>query len=92
MGFRDSVSKSKVIMIILSVYFIISLSYILIGYTNDLIDIQSQASFEEGAVVGYSQAVLDIARGVSTCQIFPLLIGNSTIDIVAYQCIQQPVG
>ncbi len=40
--------------------------------------------------VGYQQSYLDVMNGVSTCQApIPLTYGNTTLNIVAVECLQQ---
>jgi len=44
---------------------------------------------QQGAVVGYQKAIIDVATIASTCQIVPLVIENQTINMIAVDCLQQ---
>lgn len=39
---------------------------------------------------GYAQAIVDVARLASTCQVVPLVIGDKSINMIAVECLQAP--
>ena len=70
--------------IILAVLLIATLSYI--GYSK-----YRQAQQQKNTVfvqTGYAQAITDVARLASTCQVVPLVIGDKTINMIAVECLQ----
>jgi len=78
--------KSQTITIIaLSVIIILALGYFL--YQQYTISKQQQQI--TAAQIGYSQAIVDVAKLAVTCQVVPLTIGNSTINMISVECLQK---
>lgn len=50
---------------------------------NELI----QEAVQEAVMYGYEQAVVDLVNLVATCQVVPISIENTTIEIVAVECL-----
>ena len=82
-------SKQTAVIIILAVLLVAAAAYIV---TSHYISSQHQKQFtltQQGAVVGYQKAIIDVATIASTCQIVPLVIENQTINMIAVDCLQQ---
>ena len=80
------IKTSVIIAIVLSVLLLAAVGYI--GYGAY---VRTQYSkLTDAYNVGYEQAYVDVMNGVSTCQApIPLTYGNTTLNIVAVECLQQ---
>ena len=62
------------------------------GY-NTAIENGNQTMLKEGAQMGYEQAILQIANLAVKCdKPVPLNIKNTTINMIAVDCLRQPQG
>ena len=75
------INKQKTIIIILGILLIISVGYI-------IQDKYVEYRFQQGASLGYQQAIIDIIQRATTCQTIPLTIENKTINLIAMECLQ----
>lgn len=75
-------SKSKIAIIVLVILLILTVGYI-------VADKYASIVYNRGAQAGYEYAIVQVAQQAATCQQVPLIVGNSTINVVAVECLQQ---
>lgn len=81
--------KTGWIIVILMVLLALALIYIIYLEGTKYV-VQKQVSvFQQGAQVGYEQAVVQIVQQAATCNQVPLRVGNQTINIIAVDCLNQ---
>jgi len=89
---EKKMNRQTVIMISLAVALIISLSYIALGWYQNYISQQQntifQQGYQQGAVYGYQQAVLQLLNQASTCKTVPVTANNVTLNLIATECLQ----
>ena len=80
------IAISMVVMIVLLV-----LAFGYIGYSaySDWKSEQELGIYQQGAQVGYEQAVSQMFQQAGSCQQVPLTMQNQTINIIAVECLQQ---
>lgn len=81
--------SQKNLVIFLLVLLVLALAYIVFDKYTDYREQQQFEVYQEGLQVGYEQAVLQMMQQLSTCQTVPLHAGNSTLNAVAVECLQQ---
>jgi len=87
-------SKAKLWLWIFGVMLVLAVGYI--GYTKygDWRYDQDEQIYQEGAYLGYNQAILQVVENVNTCQQVPITYldntgENRTIKIFKVECLQQ---
>ena len=75
------------------IVFLIILLLIAVGYISydKYTGFQQEKRFsvyQQGAQLGYEQAIIQIAQQAATCQQVPLRIQNQTLNIIAVDCLQ----
>jgi len=79
--------KTFWIVLVMAILLLAALIYIGIDvYSNWKAD-RENAIYEEGALFGLEQTVLQIAQMASTCQQVPLVVGNQTMNIIWVDCL-----
>jgi len=80
--------KIAISMVVLIVLLVLALGYI--GYDKyaDWKQKQEFSIYQEGAQLGYEQAVAQLFQGAIACQQVPLTYNNQTINLVAVECLQ----
>ena len=73
--------KQKLTIIILWVLIVLAVGYIAFDKYGD-------SAYMRGAQFGYEQAIIQIIQEASTCQTVPLFVENTTINLVAVECLQ----
>ena len=81
--------KQKIAVIALVVLLIGAFCYIGIGKWNNVKQEKESELFQQAALYGYEQAVVQLAQEVVKCEQVPLRIGNQSINVVAVDCLQQ---
>jgi len=77
--------KDKVALVVVTLALFIAVAYIgLNEYQKVMQDVYNQ-----GALFGYQQAVLQLMQQVSTCQQVPIVYENTTLNVIAVECLQQ---
>lgn len=84
--------KSSLWVLILGVLLLIAIGYITFDLINQSVVDKQIAIYNTGAQYGYETAIYQIAQQVATCKIVPLNIENQSIEIIAYDCLQQATG
>ena len=84
--------KQITIMIILGVLLVLALvlalGYIVIDKFQAARQEEAMQIFQQGVQVGYEQAVLQLIQQALTCQTVPVYAGNTTINVIAVECLQ----
>lgn len=73
--------KKNIIIFCLAIALILVVGYILYGKL-------SEDSFNSGFQFGFNQAILEVMQQTSTCQQVPLQNGDSSINIIAVECLK----
>lgn len=80
--------KRNIILIVLSVLLVLAVGYI--GYDLYLENqLQKQIEiYQQGAQVGYEQAITQLFQQAQSCQQVPIFYNNQTLNIIAVECLQ----
>ena len=82
--------NTKIIVIaILAILLIGAFGYIGISKYNEKEMLENQMIFQQGAQRGYQEAIIQVANLAVTCKPVPLNIQNTTINMVAIDCLKQ---
>ena len=81
--------KTTTILIILVILLIAAVGYIAYDKYMDALNQRELQVYQIGQQSGYEQAVLQLMQQAATCQAVPLYAGNTTIEVVAVECLQQ---
>jgi hypothetical protein len=68
---------------------VLSLSYIGVSEYQKMKTQEQLSAYQQGVVIGYQQAVIQLLNQVSTCQQVPVTYENLTINVIAVDCLQQ---
>ena len=84
-------SKSKLWFWIMGILLVLALGYIGYEKYSDYQYNQDNTLYQQGAYLGYNQAIMQIVEQVNTCQPIPLNykddIGNHTINVLKMECL-----
>ena len=84
-------SKSKMWFWILGIVLLLALGYIGYEKYNNWKDDQDNKVYQEGAYLGYNQAIMQIVEQVNTCKTIPINYkdetGNHTINVLKIGCL-----
>lgn len=75
--------------IVLVVVLVVALGYIAVDKYTATKQQEQLDIFQQGAQLGYQQAILQIIQQAATCQQVPLFVENQTINLIAVECLQQ---
>jgi len=81
--------KIAVSMVVLIVLLVLAVGYIGYDKYSDWKQAQEFDIYQEGANLGYEQAVSQLFQGAIQCQQVPVTYQNQTINIIAVECLQQ---
>ena len=76
----------------LAVLLVIAVLFIGITQISDSNTQKLQIAYQQGAQIGYEQAIMQLMQQLSTCQPVPLYVGNASMNAVAVECLQQAEG
>ena len=74
-------------LIVISVLFVVAAGYIGYGFYSESRVTEQVAIYQQGAQVGYEQAVIQMYQQANSCQQVPLTVDNNTIGLVAVHCL-----
>lgn len=80
--------NNKLLTGILVLLLIIAIGYIGITGYNRRMEKRNEEIFNEGALAGANQAMVEIFQLATACRQIPLTIQNQTINLVAVECLQ----
>ena len=84
--------KQTVVIVVLVVLLVGAFGYIGAGEYNKKKNEKNLEVFGQGAEYGYEQAVVQMMNVAAGCDVVPLRSGNSSINLVAVECLQQGGG
>ncbi len=80
--------QNKTTTIVLVILLVVALVYIVSGKYQETKQQEQIQIFEQGAQLGYQQAVVQIIQQLSTCNQVPLFAGNASLNAIAVECLQ----
>ena len=80
--------KSTAVIIILLLLLLISIGYIGYGVYNSVRQEKEFVIYQQGAQLGYEQAVAQLFQSALQCQQVPVTYNNQTINVIAVECFQ----
>lgn len=83
------INKQTWAIIVLAVLLVGTFVYIGVGKYNDVKQEEQLGIFQQGAQYGYEQAIYQLAQQAVTCQQVPIQVENTTINMIAVECLQQ---
>ncbi len=90
------IDKQKIVIIVLAVLLIAAAVYIGISKYNAAKQEKEFNLMQQGALIGYQQAIMDLMNQAATCEQVPLYYNNGTanftINMIAVDCLQQESG
>ncbi len=86
----DKFSRQSIINIILIILLIIVIGYVAMDKYSDARQAERVNLYQQGARAGYEQAVVKIMQEAVTCKAVPITYQNSTLNLIATGCLQQP--
>ena len=81
--------KIAISMVILIVLLVLAVGYICYDKYTDWKQKQDFDIYQQGAQLGYEQAVAQLFQGAVACQQVPITYNNQTINLIAIECLQQ---
>ena len=81
--------KNQLIVLALLVLVIAAFGYIAYDKYTSTVQAQQFGILQQGAQLGYQQAVLQLIQQASQCKPVPVTYGNVTINVVAVECFQK---
>lgn len=85
---QRGIETRTAIIIILALLLSSAVAYIAEDKYHQFQDTQRALGAQEGFKEGYQKAILEISQLASTCQQVPLVIGNTTLNVVAVDCLR----
>jgi hypothetical protein len=83
-------SRQTIVVVILALLLVVALGYIGVTQWRDAKAVEQNSIYQQGALVGYQQAVVDLVNAAVTCQTVPVRVNeNTTIDMIAVACLQR---
>lgn len=86
-------NKQKIVIVVLAILLIAALIYIGITKYNAAKQEKEFNLMQQGALIGYQQAIMDLMNQAATCEQVPLYYNNGTdsfnISMIAVDCLQQ---
>jgi flagellar basal body-associated protein FliL len=82
-------NKTFILIIVLILLLIVALSYIGFSIYSDWSNQEKGKFYQQGAQYGYEQALRIIYQQALSCQPVPLTVDNSTINLIASECLQK---
>ena len=84
----SQVSKKNIVIVVLVVLLVVALAYIGYSFYNQS-QIRTQTlMLQQGAQIGYQQAVVQLYSEAIKCNSVPITIQNQTINLIAVECLQ----
>ena len=83
------VTKQRLVILFLVAALVVSLAYIAVNRYEEARQSEQTNIFQQGLQTGYQQAIIEMMQQASTCQQVPLYAGNTTLKIVAVDCLKQ---
>jgi len=84
--------KQTIAMAIMVILLVVAISYIAVGKYQENKVQEQVAIYQQGAQVGYEQAITQLVQQAATCQQVPVTVQDQTLNLVAVECFQQAAG
>jgi hypothetical protein len=84
--------KTSILVTVMAVLLALALSYIAYDAYAELQLAERISIYQQGLQAGYEQAVAQLFQQAATCQQVPVFFNNQTINVIAVECLQPPVG
>ena len=81
--------KNGVIILVLSIALLVAIGYIGLSVYQNVKAQKEQNLYIQGAQEGFKTAIGQIIQTAATCQQVPLTFENTTVNMIAVECIQQ---
>ena len=81
--------NKNMVVIALVVLLVLAFGYIGYGKYFDWKQEQEFSIYQQGAQLGYEQAIGQLAQMAAQCQQVPITYENQTINVIAVECLQQ---
>lgn len=88
----SQVSKKNILIIVLVILLLVALGYIGYSYYDQKQLTKQTIILQQGAQIGYQQAVLQLYSEAIKCNSVPVTIQNQTINLIAIECLQQSLN
>jgi len=79
--------KIAISMVVVVVLLVLAVGYIVYDKYSDWKQNRELGIYQQGAQIGFEQAIVQVAQQAVTCQQVPLNVGNQTVNIVAVDCL-----
>lgn len=90
---KKDFNKSALVIAVITVLLLVAVGYIVYDKYSEWSQATSYATLQQGAQIGYQEAVAQLYQNAVQCQQVPLTIGNEsnkqTINLIAVECLQQ---
>ncbi len=80
--------KDKILIMFLVVVIVVLFLYVVIDNYNESKQEKENVLLQQGAQLGYEQAIAQIVQQAVTCQQIPITFQNQTINLIAVECLQ----
>ncbi len=84
--------KQTIAMVIMVILLVVAISYIVVGKYQENKVQEQVAIYQQGAQVGYEQAITQLVQQAATCQQVPVTFQDQTLNLIAVECFQQQAG
>jgi hypothetical protein len=84
--------NQKIVVMVLGILLLLALGYIVYIQYNKYQEnkrITAMVTFQQGAQLGYIQAVGQLYQEAIKCQPVPVTFNNQTINMIAVECLQK---
>ena len=83
--------NKKIIITVLAILLIVSVAFTFYDRIQQRKQFEAQglAIYQQGAQVGYENAVVSLIEQAAKCEPVPIFAGNYSLNIVAVECFQQ---
>ncbi|MFT4343211.1 MAG: hypothetical protein ACMXYE_00520 [Candidatus Woesearchaeota archaeon] len=90
----NAAKNQRFIVIVLAVLLVVAIGYIFMDKWQTSREARQVELFQEGAQIGYEQAIFQLINAAATCQPVPVFAaleeGNVTLNLIAVECLQEP--
>ena len=80
-------NKQTTALIIVVILLVLAVGYIVVGKYQQSQTQKQLAIYQQGAQLGYEQAVKQLFQQAVTCTQVPITFNNQTINLIAVECL-----
>lgn len=89
LDYRMKVNKQKWLIIVLSFLLVIAMVFIIVTQIQQYNQRKSIEIYQIGIQAGYETAIMQLMDQLATCQAVPVFSDNTTINVIAVECLQE---